>query len=84
MTRPIIALAVVLWGHGLPAERQTASPDIQEPRTESFLGNIAPIAHSIHNERGFPMAYENRGNLPFAAAVSFIERWKQLRPLGAK
>ena len=65
MTPPIIVLAVVLWGHGLPAERQAASADVQE-RTESFLGNIAPIAHSIHNERGFPLAYENRGKLPFA------------------
>jgi hypothetical protein len=66
MTRPIMVLAVVAWAYGQPAERQAASPDIQEPRTESLLGNIAPIAHSIHNERGFPLAYENRDNLSFA------------------
>jgi dienelactone hydrolase len=37
--------------------------DGQERRTESLLGNIAPIAHSINNERGFPLAFENRGEV---------------------
>jgi dienelactone hydrolase len=35
----------------------------QETRTESYLGNLAPVIHSIHQERGFPMAYANRQGL---------------------
>jgi dienelactone hydrolase len=31
-----------------------------QPRTESWLGNLAPVIESIHRERGFPLAYENR------------------------
>jgi dienelactone hydrolase len=65
MTRPIVVLAVVACAYGQPAG-QLASRDSQEPRTESLLGNLAPIAQSIHNERGFPLAYENRGKLSFA------------------
>ncbi|MGH7945609.1 MAG: dienelactone hydrolase family protein [Opitutaceae bacterium] len=38
----------------------------QEKRTESFLGNLAPIARSIHHERGFPLAFENRGEMSVA------------------
>lgn len=33
------------------------------PAQESFLGNIAPIAKSIHQERGFPMDYAHRQGL---------------------
>jgi hypothetical protein len=65
MTRPIVVLAVVACAYGHPAG-QLASRDNQEPRTESLLGNLAPIAQSVHNERGFPLAHEHRGNLPFA------------------
>lgn len=32
----------------------------QERRTESFLGNLAPIVRSIQRERGFPMDYAHR------------------------
>jgi dienelactone hydrolase len=32
----------------------------QDQRTESFLGNLAPIIRSIQQEQGFPMAYTNR------------------------
>ncbi|MDP3073651.1 MAG: dienelactone hydrolase family protein [Opitutaceae bacterium] len=35
----------------------------QSARTESFLGNLAPIVNSIHAERGFPLAFEHRGAL---------------------
>src|SRR5687768_7950801 len=35
----------------------------QDTRTESFLGNLAPILHSIHQERGFPMDYAHRQGL---------------------
>lgn len=35
----------------------------QDQRTESFLGNLAPIARSIQRERGFPMDYAHRGAL---------------------
>ena len=31
-----------------------------QERTESYLGSLAPILRSIHEERGFPMAYANR------------------------
>ncbi|MGH9426342.1 MAG: dienelactone hydrolase family protein [Terriglobia bacterium] len=30
-----------------------------QARTESFLGNLAPIIRSIQQETGFPLAYEN-------------------------
>ena len=35
----------------------------QESRTESYLGSLAPILRSIHEERGFPMDYAHRGRL---------------------
>ncbi len=40
-----------------------------QERTESFLGNLAPIARSIQRERGFPLAYNQRG------AVA-VEEWR--------
>ncbi len=42
----------------------------QDQRTESWLGSIAPIARSIHNERGFPMEFSKRGNVP-------VEEWRK-------
>lgn len=42
----------------------------QEKRTGSFLGNIAPIARSIQQERGFPLEYAQRGALS-------IEEWQR-------
>jgi dienelactone hydrolase len=42
----------------------------QQPRTESFLGNLAPIARSIHEERGFPMEYRSRKGMP-------VEEWRK-------
>ncbi|MEK7404129.1 MAG: dienelactone hydrolase family protein [Acidobacteriota bacterium] len=41
----------------------------QQPRTESWLGNLAPIVRSIQRERGFPMDYQNRKGLP-------VEQWR--------
>ena len=38
----------------------------QDQRSESFLGNLAPIVRSIHKERGFPMDYAHRGALSVA------------------
>jgi dienelactone hydrolase len=35
----------------------------QQPADESFLGNLAPIVRSIHEERGFPMDYAHRKRL---------------------
>jgi dienelactone hydrolase len=35
----------------------------QEKRTESFLGNLAPIARSIQQERGFALDFAHRGAL---------------------
>jgi dienelactone hydrolase len=34
------------------------------------LGNLAPIARSIHRERGFPMDYQHRESLP-------LEEWRR-------
>jgi dienelactone hydrolase len=42
----------------------------QQQRTESWLGNLAPVARSIQQERGFPLAYERRGNLG-------VEEWRR-------
>src|SRR5512139_1836674 len=35
----------------------------QQPAEESFIGNLAPIVKSIHEERGFPMDYAHRQGL---------------------
>src|SRR5687768_2197987 len=32
----------------------------QDPRTESYLGNLAPVIRSIQQERDFPMDYAHR------------------------
>ena len=51
--------------HGL-ALLATLTPVLlsaQDPRTESFLGNLAPIARSIQRERGFPLDYAHRGKI---------------------
>jgi len=42
----------------------------QETRSESYLGNLAPILRSIHQERGFPMAYANRKGIS-------VEEWRR-------
>jgi dienelactone hydrolase len=42
----------------------------QPKRTESFLGNLAPIVQSIHDEQGFPLAFANRGALS-------VEEWRR-------
>lgn len=34
-----------------------------QERTESWLGNLAPIARSIQKERGFPLAFDQRRGL---------------------
>ena len=41
----------------------------QAPGTESFLGNLAPVIRSIHEERGFPMDYAHRGGMT-------VEKWR--------
>lgn len=38
----------------------------QSQRSESFLGNLAPVIRSIHEEQGFPLAYENRKGMNVA------------------
>src|SRR4051794_4984328 len=35
-------------------------------RTESYLGSLADVLRSIHQETGFPLAFENRGNVSVA------------------
>ncbi len=42
----------------------------QQPAQESFLGNIAPIVRSIHEERGFPMDYAHRKGLS-------VDEWRR-------
>jgi dienelactone hydrolase len=39
---------------------------VAQERTESYLGSLAPILRSIHEERGFPMAYANREGISVA------------------
>src|SRR5690349_15657026 len=41
----------------------------QETRTESYLGNLAPVISSIQRERGFPMDYAHRQGIS-------IEQWR--------
>ncbi len=42
----------------------------QANRNESWLGNLAPIARSIHRERGFPMDYQHRNGVS-------VEEWRR-------
>ena len=42
----------------------------QQPREESFLGSLAPVIRSIQEERGFPMAYENRKGIS-------VDEWRR-------
>ncbi|MCL6506499.1 MAG: hypothetical protein K6T59_05700 [Bryobacteraceae bacterium] len=37
-----------------------------QQRTESFLGNLAPVIRSIHEEHGFALEYARRGRLSHA------------------
>ena len=41
----------------------------QNTRTESFLGNLAPVVRSIQKERGFPLDYAHRSGMP-------LEQWR--------
>ena len=41
----------------------------QDPRTESYLGNLAPVMRSIQQERGFPMDYAHRQGIT-------VEQWR--------
>src|SRR5439155_1023224 len=40
--------------------------DSMPGQQESYLGSLAPVIRSIQQERGFPLAYENRGRLSVA------------------
>ncbi|MGH8021272.1 MAG: hypothetical protein ACREIA_23925 [Opitutaceae bacterium] len=42
----------------------------RDARTESYLGNLAPVARSIHEERGFPLDYAHRGDLS-------VDEWRR-------
>ena len=48
-----------------------ASSTLLAQRTESWLGNLAEVARSIQRERGFPMAFENKGALS-------VDQWRTL------
>jgi len=37
-----------------------------QPSAESYLGNLAPVIGALQRERGFPLAFENRGKLSVA------------------
>jgi hypothetical protein len=50
-------------------------------RLSSFLASIAPIGYSIHNERGFRLAYENRGAIPDSLLFPLDKSLR--RPYGA-
>jgi len=41
-----------------------------QSRTESFLGSLAPVIRSIHQERGFPMDWTHRGALS-------VDQWRR-------
>ncbi|MEO7141953.1 MAG: hypothetical protein ABI165_00450, partial [Bryobacteraceae bacterium] len=54
------------------ASRGKAKPRpvlLAETRTESFMGNLAPIMGSIQKETGFGMDYRHRGAVP-------VEEWR--------
>ena len=42
----------------------------EKPRTESYLGNLAPIIRAIQQDTGFPMAFENRKGIS-------VEEWQR-------
>ncbi len=42
----------------------------QQVPEESFLGSLAPVIRSIQEERGFPMAYENRKGIS-------VDEWRR-------
>ncbi len=56
--------AILLFAAG--AFCQAQPPREQQARTESFLGSLAPIIRSIHEERGFSMDYAHRRGLSVA------------------
>ncbi|MCS6953237.1 MAG: hypothetical protein RMK57_07180 [Bryobacterales bacterium] len=57
--------------------------------TESFLGSLAPVIRSIHQERGFPLEYARRGKLSpaewrrqaRAKLEQFLSYWPKPVPL---
>ena len=46
-------------------------PAAGERCTESLLGNLTPIVRSMHEERGFPIEYAQRG----AASIDECDEW---------
>ena len=65
MTEKVLRLPAAL---GLLAALLSAQAT--QPRTESFLGNLAPIIRSIHDEQGFPLDYLHAKGMP-------LEEWRQ-------
>lgn len=55
------------FGQTAKTERRPAVPE--ETRTESYLGNLAPIMGSIQKETGFGMDYRRRNGMP-------VEQWR--------
>lgn len=47
-----------------------ANLSAQEPERESWLGSLAPVVRSIHQERGFPMDFQHKGKLT-------VDQWRQ-------
>ena len=62
MTQTVILLAGIL----APAVRGQTQPAVGE----SYLGNLTPVMRAIQRDRGFPLAYENRGKLD-------VEEWRR-------
>lgn len=57
---------MIFWIVGIVLLSGCALGQSQQARTESFLGNLAPIVRSIHEERGFPMDYAHRQGVSVA------------------
>lgn len=57
-----IAAADLVPAQSLAVDQSAAKESAQGQVPKSFLGNLAPIARSIHQERGFPMDYAHRGS----------------------
>src|SRR5688500_15965700 len=57
-----VPIALCLLAHGNTSFSQ-------DSRTESLTGSLAPIMNAIHEDRGFPMAFSQRGKLS-------IDEWR--------
>lgn len=57
-----VPIALCLLAHGNTSFSQ-------DSRTESLMGSLAPIMNAIHEDRGFPMAFSQRGKLS-------IDEWR--------